>query len=317
MKTRREKQKQQKPKTRKNNSHLLTDKCAPKRDFEFTCYDKKSLNIMRNAWNKHAKKNETQKIKSKKPKEIWQFFKDNISTCKRESCWLQQPFIQSKKTNKLKYYTFAPKYPDSWYNNKIEWLSSQDIHRVMRQYKREIPEFDFKGPSPIDYDSKDIYNPEKKCVQEDLCMFDLKSQLQSGKTKVGIIFNLDPHNKGGSHWVALFIDCKKHKIYYFDSYGDAIPDRIMRLVETVKQQAREMSKKFSFYYNDRRHQYKNSECGMYCLYFIIALLKNKPFDKFLNKRVKDEEMEETRKKYFNYKEGKDPEINNPDKEVNN
>ena len=91
----------------------------------------------------------------------------------------------------------------------------------------------------------------------------------------------------------------------------------MRLVETVKQQAREMSKKFSFYYNDRRHQYKNSECGMYCLYFIIALLKNKPFDKFLNKRVKDEEMEETRKKYFNYKEGKDPEINNPDKEVNN
>ena len=103
MKTRREKQKQQKqqkqqkPKTRKNNSHLLTDKCAPKRDFEFTCYDKKSLNIMRNAWNKHAKKNETQKIKSKKPKEIWQFFKDNISTCKRESCWLQQPFIQSKK----------------------------------------------------------------------------------------------------------------------------------------------------------------------------------------------------------------------------
>ena len=85
----------------------------------------------------------------------------------------------------------------------------------MRQYKREIPEFDFKGPSPIDYDSKDIYNPEKKCVQEDLCMFDLKSQLQSGKTKVGIIFNLDPHNKGGSHWVALFIDCKKHKNLLF------------------------------------------------------------------------------------------------------
>ena len=53
---------------------------------------------------------------------------------------------------------------------------------------------------------------------------------------------------------------------------------------------------------------------MYCLYFIIALLKNKPFNTFLNKRVKDEQMEETRKKYFNYKEGKDPEINQPNRE---
>ena len=316
MKTRREKQQKKKikNKTRKNNSALLTDKCAPKRKFDFTCYDKKSLNIMRKAWNKSAKKNKTQKIKSKKPKEIWQFFKDNISTCKRESCWLQQPFIKPKKTDKLKYYTFAPKYPDSWYNNKTEWLNSLDIQRVMRQYKLEFPEFDFKGPSPIDYDSKDTYNPEKKCVQEDLCKFDLKSQIQSGKTKVGIIFNLDPHNKGGSHWVALFVDCKKHKIYYFDSYGDPIPERIMRLVKTVKEQAREMKKKFSFYYNDRRHQYKNSECGMYCLYFIIALLKNKPFNTFLNKRIKDEQMEETRKKYFNYKESKDPEINQPNRE---
>ena len=109
-----------------------------------------------------CQKNKTQKIKSKKPKEIWQFFKDNISTCKRESCWLQQPFIKPKKTDKLKYYTFAPKYPDSWYNNKTEWLNSLDIQRVMRQYKREFSEFDFKGPSPIDYDSKDTYNPEKK-----------------------------------------------------------------------------------------------------------------------------------------------------------
>ena len=58
MKTRREKQQKKKikNKTRKNNSVLLTDKCAPKRKFDFTCYDKKSLNIMRKAWNKSAKK---------------------------------------------------------------------------------------------------------------------------------------------------------------------------------------------------------------------------------------------------------------------
>ena len=74
----------------------------------------------------------------------------------------------------------------------------------------------------------------------------------------------------------------------------------MRLVKTVKEQAREMSKKFSFYYNDRRHQYKNSECGMYCLYFIISLLQHDhDFEYFQNHRVPDEEMTRYRMKYYN------------------
>jgi hypothetical protein len=51
-----------------------------------------------------------------------------------------------------------------------------------------------------------------------------------------------------------------------------------------------------------RHQYGKSECGMYCLYFIITLLEetNKP-EKFLNKKIRipDKEMEKYRDIYFN------------------
>ena len=46
---------------------------------------------------------------------------------------------------------------------------------------------------------------------EKLCEFSLKDTMQNNKTKIGIIFNLDKHNKPGSHWVAMFINTKKEK----------------------------------------------------------------------------------------------------------
>ena len=45
-----------------------------------------------------------------------------------------------------------------------------------------------------------------KCVWEELCKFELEKQIEKGKNKIGIIFNLDKHYQSGSHWVSLFID---------------------------------------------------------------------------------------------------------------
>ena len=36
---------------------------------------------------------------------------------------------------------------------------------------------------------------------------------------MGIVFNLDPHDKPGSHWVSMYVDLNNGGIYYFDSYG--------------------------------------------------------------------------------------------------
>lgn len=39
--------------------------------------------------------------------------------------------------------------------------------------------------------------------------------------KVGVVLNLDPSNKPGSHWVALYIDSKGDKsVEYYDSFGN-------------------------------------------------------------------------------------------------
>ena len=37
--------------------------------------------------------------------------------------------------------------------------------------------------------------------------------------KIGIIFNTDPHNKSGKHWICLFIDLNKSFISFFEAYA--------------------------------------------------------------------------------------------------
>ena len=62
----------------------------------------------------------------------------------------------------------------------------------MKQYEKTYKCFEFIGPSPIDYDKHIAYG---ECVWEELCEFSLAKTISEGTTKIGIIFNLDPHNK--------------------------------------------------------------------------------------------------------------------------
>jgi hypothetical protein len=168
----------------------------------------------------------------------------------------------------------------------------------MKQYEKTYKCFDFIGPSPIDYDKHVSYG---ECVWEELCEFSLNKQIKEGKTKIGIIFNLDPHHKPGSHWVAMFINTKKREIYYLDSYGEKIPRQINKFANKVKKQSLKIGnkKEYELIVNKRRHQFSESECGMYSLYFIIQMLKGYPFSKFLKKRIRDKYMIKLRKIYFN------------------
>jgi hypothetical protein len=196
----------------------------------------------------------------------------------------------------LKNYVFAPKSPKSWKKNPNEWLSSVDILDIMKHYERNFKKFEFFGPSPIDFDAHMMYD---QCVWEEICQFDLKQQIARGKTKLGFIFNLDKHNQPGSHWVALFVSVKKREIYYFDSYGDEAPPEILSLVKRIQQQSAKLGPKYDYKFNKTRHQYGNSECGMYSLYFLVHLIREKAFDKFNTERIKDKYVENLRKKYFN------------------
>ena len=79
--------------------------------------------------------------------------------------------MENNLNNELLQYTFAPKSPYSWKENPTTWLNSLDIENVMMQYERQYSNFEFIGPSPIDYNTKKLYG---ECVWNELCNFQFK-----------------------------------------------------------------------------------------------------------------------------------------------
>jgi hypothetical protein len=207
--------------------------------------------------------------------------------CKTERCMLERARIDSqKKASLLKDY-FRPTMPDSWLSDPDEWLDSTNIQDVMSQYEEAYPEFKFYGTSPIDFGSPDPYVKnsvaKKKCLKDDICKLNIQSLIKEGKTKLGFVYNLDPSNKGGSHWIASFTDIPAHRTYYFDSYGMKPPPEIARFMRSLTLQDPLMKLR----YNARRFQYSNTECGMFSIYFLIRMLKGDSFKEFCRSVPKD------------------------------
>ena len=46
------------------------------------------------------------------------------------------------------------------------------------------------------------------------------------------------------------------------------------------------------------HQMEDTECGVYSIYFIVSMIENPNFKRFMNKRITDKEMEKYRHVYF-------------------
>jgi len=272
--------------------------CSPTHNNKsYTCLCDESLYKLKNLWNE---RHPDSKINSDQPKEIWKSIKSHLKNiCHKETCWLKQQFVNGELNKELEN-AYAPISPKEWITNPNEWLSSVDIIKVMKQYEEAYPCFDFIGPSPIDYDTKMIYG---NYVWPELANFNLNQQLKDGKTKIGVIFNTDPHTKDGSHWVSLFINIKKKIIFFYDSVGNNIPSRIKKFVDNVIQQGERMNPPIHFVFdqnNKIEHQKGDGQCGIYSIFFIIHMLQDKITPKYLKTHIlTDKYMQNLRKIYFN------------------
>ena len=281
--------------TKKNNIRTKKTKkiCSPgNKKYNFSCFDKKSLIKIARAWNKKHQQNKIV-IKNQTGKQIWsQIDKKLKKKCKNEMCWTKQNFVNDRKLSNA----FKPEKPRSWKSNKFEWLSTTDIENVIKQYEDKYPNFRFIGAVPIDFD--ETYGLGS-CIVDELCKIDLRKMILSKIFQIGIVFNLDKHDQDGSHWVSMFIDLKKNGIYYFDSYGSPEPKEVKKLAKRLIHQSKKLGKSNMVYkVNNVRHQYRNSECGVYCINFIVEMLKGRKFEDYVNDVIKDLKMNEKREFYF-------------------
>jgi hypothetical protein len=216
-----------------------------------------------------------------------------LNMCNDQLCWFDQKFaskIEKIYKNAKKEY-FRPTGPQG----KFTWLNTININEVLEQYEKKHPEFKFLGAVPADFDSLNYYNFKKK---------DILDLVDKGKTKFGIVFNLDNHDQSGSHWTSAYADVKNGLIYYSDSYASPPDSRFCKLLRRFAQISIE---KFNIdrkildvnYNSDMRHQYGGSECGMYSINFIIRLLEGDSFAKITSKRITDERINKYREIYFN------------------
>lgn len=206
----------------------------------------------------------------------------SVYNCDNEYCLVKKlPIGDGPRKNMLSY--FRPEKPAAWDKKPTLWLDSFNIEDVMNQYEQSNPEFEFIGPVPIDFDLP--AGAFGRCIVDELCKLDINEMKRRGKRKIGIIFNLDPHDEPGSHWVCAFVDLDASAAYYFDSYGFKPEREINTLLVRLHAQGIK-----NIYYNDIRHQRKDSECGMYCLFVIICLLHGRSFHAIATHVVDDDTM---------------------------
>lgn len=78
-----------------------------------------------------------------------------------------------------------------------------------------------------------------------------------------LVVNTDPHNEGGVHWVAFYLNGGGQQIEYFDSFG--LPPHLPFYQGFLRRNARR------YLYNERRLQGADSSvCAQYCLTYLYC-----------------------------------------------
>ena len=290
--------------TLKKNT-LAGKQCAPSRK-GCSCFTLKELRRIAQQYNTsvqslHRRGGSFQPIQynTKDKKQLWTDIDVKMqasTTCTTEICWASQ----HQQTMDLVSTAFRPSMPASWSTNTTEWLSTSDIQSVMKQYEHSHKGFYFVGAVPVDFENQSDNGEIGKCVIQALCNVRIKQWWKQGIRQVGIIYNLDPHDEPGSHWVSSVIDLENNHVYYYDSFGIEQPYEINTFMENISTQLEDFhNTPCTIHTNDNRHQFRNTECGVYSMYFIASMIDGVSYDEFINNGLNDVQMNKYRHVFYN------------------
>ena len=291
-------------------------RCAPSKKYkDGSCFTEDALKKIVTSYNEKNKQSiEVDVPKKDLVKKVSEILKNK---CDDQACWLRQEIVANIDDEDLLENTLRPIGP----KGKYHWLSTLDIDKVVKQYQSVHKDFIFLGAVPYDFEEIGVLELKTPDLFDDM--------IKNGNTKFGIVINLDTHDMGGSHWVGLYADINNNQIYFFDSVGKKPRKKIKKFInsilkymykkkypnktldinnllktlhnkqndEYVNEYVNDM-KEFKIRYNRVQHQYKDTECGVYSINFIIRLLEGETFDEISNNPTKDDVMNQNRHIYF-------------------
>jgi hypothetical protein len=248
-----------------------------------SCYTKQQLITIATAFNRKYSDKQPILLSGTKD-ELWNQIDQRMNQCTTEMCWLDKLNMESRIANQYGSSPFRPVGPAG----KNQWLSTLNIRDVLKQYEDIYPDFIALGPVPIDF-CRLAYN--------EVCHINLKQVLAKGKRRIGIVFNTDPSDKPGKHWVSMFIDLTGNpdqwEVNYFDSYGKArVAPEIRDLIKHLKTQNPSITVRMNcsddFCTAMVNHQKLNTECGVYSINFIVERLHGRSWKDMVTDNLYDD-----------------------------
>lgn len=277
-------------------------KCAPNKKYDGTCFTLSSLLKIAISYNNYLKNNKLGDNYIKKEividdkltntdlkKSLLEQLTNRLkNVCNDQVCWIKLEFIRILDNYEISKNTFRPNINKT----RFVWITNQNINELFSQYESIYPDFKFLGIAPYDF---------HKVSYPLINHYDIDYLLSNGFTKYGVIFNNDTHEGKGTHWTSYFCDITNCKVYFFDSAGKKPKPRFHKYIQNIaKTIEKKYNKKVECVYNNIRHQFNKSECGMYSIYFILCMLKGKNINTVINKRIGDIILNAKRDDYFTF-----------------
>jgi hypothetical protein len=181
--------------------------------------------------------------------------------------------------------------PIAWKSNPDEWLSSTDISNVLKEYDQDKLVFTIAGYTGGDFWEYILSNPFEEVYR---------------KRALGAMIV----NTGG-HWVVLITDFRERsrpRVCYYDSMAECLPaactteNAIVGLWGKVYGVIRHSESRHyaieNTVRNFKRHQRGGSQCGMFVLMVIDAMMRNVSFQEHCASDLDDQTARAARRTLF-------------------
>lgn len=214
-----------------------------------------------------------------------------------ERCWLTQDFIKYMKPEyqqEALQDTHRPHGP----GGQFKWLGTTNIAEVMEQYESVYDDFYFLGAVPADFDELNDAGARKVKYMGFPEEY-IESLITDGnKKRFGMIFNTDGWRKSGQHWISAYADLNTGIVAFFDSVANAPDPRTRILLKRFEDVFKRHGVTAQYKENHTKFQYKDSECGVYSINFILRMVDGGDFDYIVANPIDDTTVNACRVVYF-------------------